>query len=117
MSADKLPAPRMEFRWTNKSGDWQIAECTYGLVIPLREWDIRRTEEQGMTGPAEIFVEMSTIERTGSGRIPISGGVVETPFRNGAHAQWDSAALGGLPIYAKCCGVTSLIPKDERSAP
>lgn len=116
MSAEQLPAPRMEFQWKNISGDWQQAECAYGIVIPLREYDIRRTKEQGMTGPAEIFVEISTIERTGSGRPPIWGGVVETPFRDGAHAQWDSAALGGLPIYAKCCGVTYLIPKGERSA-
>lgn len=109
---ETLPAPRMEFRWEDKSGNWQRAECAYGLVIPLQEYDIRRTEEQGMTGPAELFINIRTIERTGSGRIPIWGGVVETPFRDGAHAQWDSAALGGLPIYAKCCGVTSLIAKD-----
>jgi hypothetical protein len=106
-----LPAPRLELRWVNVSGDWAEAHCIYELVMPLDEYDVRRTEEQGMKGKAEMRIHIRTTKRTGSGRKPVWGVEVETPFRDGAHIRWDSAKLGNLPMFATCDGmVTQVLP-------
>lgn len=94
---DKLPAPRLQLRWRKPTAkerkrsylgcDWT---CVYELVLPLDEHDIRWTRRR-----PELVKEMG---RTfvGTTRIPDA---TEAPFRDGAHASWDSKALGGIPIY------------------
>lgn len=92
------PAPRLQLRWeacTDRPGYEWI--CHYELVFPLREHDIRNDPKTGY-----CVAELS-LTRTGGGE-----GLVRfaddrlgeaTPFRDGAHAAWDSEVLRGLPIY------------------
>ena len=103
MSNQKLPCPRFELRWKEVEpvkGDmggrgW---ECEYALVIPLGQYDIRHTDAEG--NPTELRAELGKTRRYGGGE-PVHDGVVDVPYRDGAHARWDKAALGTkAPIVA-----------------
>lgn len=96
-----LPSPRFEFVWMNDSGDEVKWLCKYSLVIPLREHDIRRGENDERT---EIKLEIGSTEVTmGRPRQPVIENDVETPFRDGVHVRWDSIAFGGnVPVVAIC---------------
>ena len=110
---DKLPCPRFEFRWERINGMWNECHCVYSLVIPLRAGDIRR----GKMGDArtEYTVPLGTT-KVGLGRNmpPITDGVVDTPFRDFSHAQYDNKALGGhIPIVAVCDEIANLVKVTE----
>lgn len=97
----KLPAPRLQLTWIAESEDWYSKTCLYTLVIPIGN-DIRGNGDDGKT---EVYHEwhamISTTSVTG-GLAPIRGGEIDTPFRDHVHAQWDSKALGGFPIFVVC---------------
>lgn len=96
-----LPLPRLEFRWEQVNGSWINRVCRYGLVLPVGEFDIRAEFDNAKDG--ELFVEIGVTKSTSfAGTPPIFSDGVDTPFRDGAHAQWDSKSLGGLPIFAIC---------------
>lgn len=86
-----LPAPRLQLRWED-NGEWI---CHYELVFPLREHDIRNDAKTNVA-----VVELSKT-RVGGGTEPWSCAdpTSRLPFRDGSHAQWDSAAFNGLPIF------------------
>lgn len=106
-----MPAPRLQLRWTPAEPNefrcnWA---CHYELVLPLREVDIRREtkDAQGNDLPKlkELVIPMQPGPCfRGSDSIPCTAQngarFCDTPFRDGAHANWDSEALGGIPIYA-----------------
>jgi hypothetical protein len=96
-----LPAPRLQLRWRRptaaelrRSSAGHFGEqkwtCDYELVLPLGEHDCRRTKKK-----AEMVVRLSRTFMS-TGRL---GNPDSAPFRDGAHAGWDSKALGGLPVY------------------
>lgn len=104
--AEKLPTPRLQLRWepyVGKPGyDWQ---CHYELVLPLGKYDIRREiwrdgEQVGERDELVLPVKEPSIR--GSTCTPClhdSGAVyADMPYRDGAHAIWDSRLLGNLPI-------------------
>lgn len=104
-----LPAPRLQLRWAeaddgDKHYQWH---CHYELVLPLREHDIRREvyDAEGVqTGEvSELVVPLKPPTRRGSGCEPCRAqdgtSYCDAPYRDGAHAGWDAAALGGLPVY------------------
>ena len=95
-----LPSPRLQLEWFKTGEDWNKKECIYSLVIPLRDLDIRRENKNGAAVVNEQIIQISKTTVTG-GRIPIDDGKVNPPFRDGAHAQWDSEVLN-LPVYAIC---------------
>lgn len=83
--------------------------CVYSLVMPLRELDIRR---------GELGKQVRTLNYIELGRTNVKGGrhvyhdKVETPFRDGAHSQWDADVLG-LTVWAVCGDtITKTYPKD-----
>lgn len=92
-----LPAPRLQLRWrkpttkekNRKSHLGCDLTCVYELIIPLGEGDIRRRKKK-----AEMALE---IGRTFVGTTCDNPDY--SPFRDGAHAQWDGLALGKLPIF------------------
>lgn len=102
------PTPRFEFRWRKDAetdaekqrlSDWgeDTYFCDYGLVMPLGRLDIRAEGEDGTLGVnREKFYRFETTV-SGGGQ-PHDG---YTPFRDSAHSSWDSAALGGLPVWVK----------------
>src|SRR6056297_289936 len=96
------PCPRLEFNWVKPGETWASRECIYSLVLPLGEHDIRHDNDNAVNG--ELFIEIGRTQVNGNSRLPIwEDGTVDTPFRDGAHAQWDSIALSGIPIVACCC--------------
>lgn len=108
---EKLPAPRLQLRWEASTAavsfgraDWA---CHYELVLPLREYDQRReiydNDGELIEEREEHVVPIRGPTLRGSTSTPCYGGDgtfhADAPIRDGAHAQWDSVALGGLPIY------------------
>ncbi len=100
LSADSLPAPRLELRWHRKGETWHRRECAYNLVLPLREFDLRCENEDGEVVRKEKTIELGRTAVSGT-RAPDCYGTIDTPFRDSAHAQWDAEVLR-LPIYAVC---------------
>lgn len=102
INADLMPAPRLELRWEKDGDTWENRICNYNLVIPLQENDCRRDHEDGEQTEQTINIGQ-TLVSMGLG-FPLYGDEkglhIDVPFRDGAHAIWDSKVLGGLPIYA-----------------
>lgn len=94
-----LPAPRLQLTWFDTSGDWMESACAYSIVIPLGRLDIRAEDGDGIRG---VHKETHGI----LGMTLSSGGPgkprTDAPFRDSAHALWDSRALGSIPIYVVC---------------
>ena len=99
------PLPRLEFEHVAE-GTWSNRICHYWLVIPLSEHDIRREAgEEQKAIYSEWYVPMGKTVISGGNpdRAPVWEGKPETPFRDGAHATFDRAALNpSLPIWAVC---------------
>jgi len=93
---NKLPAPRLELMWNANEGK---RTCTYSLVLPLKEGDIRRENNKGkdVQDTLKLKIGKTLVE----GGVSIQDGIVDIPFRDGAHARWDSKTLN-LPIYVVC---------------
>jgi len=116
--ATGLPCPRIEFEHVPSEHGWSVRWCMYWLVLELKESDIRAEDDEGKLGVfRERYIPMGeTRSEGGSDRRPVRGnGDVETPFRDGSHAQWDSLALGlpNLPIYARCEDDVTLIEREK----
>ena len=119
IDSNSLPAPRLELRWIKTGKTWQRRECSYALVIPLDEFDIRREDEDGKKVRSELSIEI--------GRTGVNGGrdqgpiwedkYIDTPYRDGSHSLWDAKHLGNLPVYVVCEDKAMLHePKRKESA-
>lgn len=99
------PLPRLELRWRKDPKDDNERQrledssmnetwfCDYGLVVPLQENDVRATP--GIDEKRDsIFYTFSTTMVSGGDPWP-----GQLPYRDGAHAKWDAAALNNLPIW------------------
>jgi hypothetical protein len=107
----ELPSPRLEFRWSKDGDTWNKRICTYALVLPLGEYDIRREQEDGKVN--DFSVVLSTTCVSGGKGIPMSEEEIDTPYRDGAHAKWDCIHIGNPPIYAVCEGFAMLVEKNK----
>lgn len=120
--APKLPAPRLQLRWKPETeGGGKVWLCHYELVLPLRENDIR-AEQEGPRGGRrpnlkELVVPIKEPTIRGCNAIPCSAldgsRYYDAPYRDGAHAQWDAAALGDLPIYVIAPDGVAFSKKDD----
>lgn len=99
-----LPYPRLELRWRpTREGEYDGYEwaCDYVLVLHRATvGDMRSNHYNPETGaerycakPVEYLLNTSY---RGSTAEPYAG---DTPYREGAHAAWDSVALG-VPAYS-----------------
>jgi hypothetical protein len=84
----------LRLRWEH--GRDNIAEwiCHYELVIPLTPDDIRR----GDSNNDSLIITMGEPTKRVGYNAPCHDGKWDTPYRSGAHAEWDSIALK-LPVY------------------
>jgi hypothetical protein len=115
-----LPAPRLQLRWAPKpvpNSDPkrrkdialskrvsrmmnlpyhpdQAWDCFYEMVLPVDRYDIRNERY----GVGFIIIPISWSRRT-SARVPCEHSSIDDPYRDGAHAFWDSKELGWLPIF------------------
>ena len=105
-----MPCPRLELEWVKTGNTWKKRECVYSLVLPLGDYDVRAENEDGKRVRNETKAEIGrTRVSGGKDEPPIWDGVVDLPFRDGAHAFFDSEALGGhIPVVAVCGKVFSI---------
>jgi hypothetical protein len=89
-----LPVPRLQLVWEDRGeeGGSFLSVCHYLLVFPVGLYDIRNFSEAEGTGYTAVRMGETNC-RGGSRRESL-----ETPYRDGAHARWDSA-LFGFPVY------------------
>ena len=107
MSDHALPAPRLQLRWAiateadldgisfgsiDPGSRYRCWACHYELVIPLQKGDVRR----GPPGEPNADVLIIPLGKTVSASSHEPDG---PPRRDGHHAQFDSVALGSLPVY------------------
>lgn len=111
-----MPAPRLELRWRDipRNERGYCVECIYSLVLSLDRYDIRaeRYDDDGnqLDGKnTELSIEIGKTFSDGEAAKRLRGNRIDTPFRDGAHAQWDSKQLGNLPIYAVADGRAMLV--------
>ena len=103
--AENLPTPRLELAWRHIHGSEYA--CDYVLGVRLRDHDIRIPEDDPEC--REMRVPMSGGCTSTRGKPPDAFGEIDRPFRDGAHARWDSQNLGGLPIFATYEGRASRV--------
>lgn len=91
-----LPLPRLQLRWAlDDPSDPDAATCHYELAFGLGATDRR----SGLaSGEGQHTIKLGET-RTRSGRDWSRPAAELRPVADGAHAKWDSAALGGLPVY------------------
>ncbi len=104
----KLPAPRLQLRWVQHTDSprWQW-ECHYELVLALDKYDIRAEVYKGdrllKRRLRELVVPMKPPSVRGSNGTPCTAPdgtrYCDTPYRDGAHAKWDSRQVGDLPVF------------------
>jgi len=115
-NTNEMPCPRFELEWTKDGKDWNKRICTYSLVIPLGEFDVRREDQDGNNVRTEVKAELGkTSVRSSDYKAPIwDDGTVQMPYRDGCHAIFDRKALGGhIPIVAICGDVFSVADEDS----
>lgn len=123
MSAKKkLPAPRIQLRWVESTATGWAWECHYELVIKLDKYDIRAEVYKGerllKKRRSELVVPIKKPSVRSGGGIPCTWQKGEryfdSPYRDGAHANWDAKQLGDLPVYVIAPDGMSF--KDEGAA-
>lgn len=96
---DHLPKPRLQMTWRRPSkselkrktalgGDYDWI-CDYELILPLHESDIRRKRGR----------DFLAVKLGGTTVCTAATEMTHSPYRDGAHASWDSEALGNLPVF------------------
>lgn len=105
----ELPRTRLELRWskvdeTDERGTWNY-RCDYQLVLELDQWDMRGEvyDDDGNLVRRERQKVLTLGGcRSDRSRSPLDLGIreIDTPFRDGAHIQWDHLALGkAVPMF------------------
>jgi hypothetical protein len=99
----KLPFPRLELRWrkttrAERKENYSNWICLYRLVIHPKTADDARTNTDKGCNKLDVAYDLGMTFRDGPEPIG-SDGVVDTPFRDGCHAMWDSVSLH-VPVYA-----------------
>ena len=109
MKLKDLPLPRLQLTWEHAGeSEWH---CNYDLLIPLAKYDIRNNgpepdyEVGGGPGYTKARIGQTKVTSIhGPIKPEYEGGqctgetYLDTPFRDGAHAAWDSFTLG-IPAF------------------
>jgi len=112
--SEKHKEARLQLRWQKgeKINEWL---CHYELILPLGEYDVRRDQhEQGFIALPIKEPTVRTATQTPCLQYPSNEPYADTPFRDGAHAIWDSQKLGDLPIYVIGLDGTEFLWETEK---
>lgn len=119
LDSTQLPVPRLELRWDADDAPPEgypqgTRACRYLIVLPLKPWDIRREDENCVQVRDVLEKELGcTIRSGGDSRLVWhDSNTVDTPFRDGQHAAWDSFTLN-IPAYAVSGEYAMLIECDQ----
>lgn len=107
----------LELRWVRQESKQYPWRCDYNLVIGLDDNDCRCEiyKDDLLVGlRTSQVVKLGSSQHTHD-KSPYLDGDREIciPFRNGAHAKWDSKKLGGIPVYAIVNDYVTLIEVDD----
>lgn len=122
-----MPAPRLELRYRQAEPDdgFDVQQyptvCEYNFVFPLSKYDIR-AEYTGPRGGHKyghfktqtVRINLSATSRQLEDCYCPGDDSVNTPFRDGAHAMWDSWYFGKAPIYAIAQGRAMLVENTTK---
>ena len=107
ISSKDLPMPRIELRWEHDGtqagwGEYR-RKCQYLLIMPIWKQDIRTDANCANAEGTALEFEMCVTDCSGGQdpRVWLEECRIDTPFRDGRHAQWDSHVLR-MPAYATC---------------
>lgn len=113
----------LRLRWEDDPSGWL---CHYELVIPLDIFDVRREIYEGgkkVGTRTDMVLPMNggPVRRMKNGGLPpclnADGSYYyDRPFRDGVHAQWDSAQLGNIPIVVVALDETIITKPEEDDA-
>jgi len=85
-----LPLPRLQLTWVRVDDyNWYVR---YDFLIPVKEHDCRDDDKNG------FHLARMGGTKVGTEHEPDKRGELDTPFRDGAHAKWDSDRLG-IPAF------------------
>lgn len=120
----QIPTTRLELRWKRldaPDADGYTWLCEYNLILGFDELDIRGevVDEEGILcfRSAAKVLSLGGTKTTGNGDF-VRNGEIRTPFRDGAHIQWDSKRLGDLPMFVIYEGkAQQILRKEERDEP
>lgn len=120
LKSNELPAPRLELRWDADDAPppegYPVGTraCRYLIVLPLGQWDIRREDEHCNQVRDTLEKELGcTIRSLGNPQLVWHDpNTVDTPYRDGRHAAWDSATLK-IPAYAVAGDYAMIIECDQ----
>ncbi|WP_387425187.1 hypothetical protein [Sphingomonas melonis] len=92
----------------------QSWDCFYELILPVNKYDVRNEHyDVGF-----IILPIGCTRRGGSAdRQPCSDDRLDTPYRDGSHAFWDSKSLSWLPIFVVAPDGTAQQKRDYHEAP
>lgn len=100
-----MTTPYLRLRWVRDLMEENAFTCHYELVMPLGESDIRRevwSNGECISKRDKLIIPMSSNSTRRTGSVPCinegGGYYYDAPFRDGAHAKWDSEKLGGIPV-------------------
>jgi hypothetical protein len=132
MKYQPIPAPPVDkayLHFESTRTDPNNVQVDYELVIPLTETDCRGTwDHRGGKRPKShrrIWLDKKNNRHIPLGRTNVGtsnqdypfslrDGVIDLPFRDGAHCLWDNEKLGGLDIvYSTSNGHWLLIPPQN----
>lgn len=105
----ELPCPRLELRWAN--GGSHGRRCDYNIVIPIHKYDIREDSPAHHGSELRFCMGWTTVSG-GRDESPMYGEIIETPFRDGKHAQWDSHTTG-FPAFVVWDGKAQSIEAEK----
>lgn len=110
MPKQKLPAPRLQMRWTSAKKQTGFDDewlCHYELVLPLEEQDIRAWQQGPRGGRRphlkELVIPIGKPTSYRNNHVPCGsdGGIrfYDDPCMDGDCAKRHAAMLGNLPIF------------------
>jgi hypothetical protein len=91
------------------NGKTYLWKCEYYLNLPLRETDCRYRKKNGFRHKATLGGTKVSSSRSS---MIYEDGTINTPFRDGAHIQWDAELLK-LPMYVISEGKVMPFPVPE----
>lgn len=109
-----MPCPRLELRWVRVGYE---TRCDYNIVIPINKNDIREGSPVNIGSELRFCMGFTTTHTSRDGHPLWPNGVIDTPYRDGKHAAWDSHRTG-FPAFVVWQGqAQSILPEEPNGEP
>lgn len=112
---ESIPTEQAWLQFTSRRTGTEEVQVDYELVLPLTQYDCRgvfddKGASQSPKSHRVVWLDKNNCKRLPLGRTNVGTrnkkypfsqycDEIDVPFRDGAHALWDSERLGGLKTY------------------